>query len=82
MFKRLSEKLRFDFIQSEKGFSLLEVLVAAAILGVVSLGVMQFAQNSGKLARKVNQETAIFRMLDTIRSVLDNEKVCDNTFKG
>ena len=23
-----------------------------------------------------------FRMLDTIRSVLDNEKVCDNTFKG
>ena len=72
---------KIDF-KEERGFSILEVLIAAGILGVVSLGVMQFAQNSGSLARKINQETEIFKILDTIRSVLDNEQVCDSTLKG
>jgi hypothetical protein len=82
MFKFLKFLETKNDVKNERGFYILEVLIDFAIVGVVSLGVMQFAQNSGTLARKVNQENEIFKMLDTLKSVLDNEEVCDNTFKG
>lgn len=66
----------------EKGFSLTSVLVAAALLGAVALGVMQVMKNIGQgqsFAKTVADE---MELRTEIRMLLDEERFCRVSLAG
>tara|TARA_R110002072_G_scaffold534_2_gene3528 strand:+ start:66175 stop:68412 length:2238 start_codon:yes stop_codon:yes gene_type:complete len=62
--------------RGERGFSLAEVMVAAGLLGVVSLGVMQVMQNISKGSKKMEQDAEKSSVSLTLNSVLKNQDNC------
>lgn len=64
------------------GFSLIEVLVAIAILGGASLLIMQLGKNSSNLEAEMNQKAEDRELKAEIDFILDNPKSCTASFKG
>lgn len=69
-------KKRHNFLKSTGGFSLVEVMVAAGMLGVVSLGVMQVTQNANKTAKGVSQQVEIQDMLNKVNRAMTSQSAC------
>ena len=67
---------------NNKGFSLAEVVVAAGLLGVVSLGVMRLVDNMMKSQKTFETQSEITLVSNGIAQALVNEKACENTFAG
>lgn len=65
---------------NEKGFTLLEALVAISLLSVASLGMMKLSQNSLKSTRTVENKVEYNAVLNEIREVLGNYDSCFATF--
>jgi prepilin-type N-terminal cleavage/methylation domain-containing protein len=69
-------------MSGEKGFSLLEVLVAVAVMGGLSLVMLQMNQNQLKQQKTVELKGEISDIMTVIRHTLNNEEACNATFKG
>jgi len=67
-------------IKSQGGFSLAEVMVAAGMLGVLSLGVTQLMQNSAKTEKRLGQQINLINIESEILQALNNELACNRTF--
>ncbi len=67
-------------LKSDKGFSLAEVMVAAALLGVIALGSMRMLKTQSKSASTTEAKFEITSALNSIRISLANRDACWNTF--
>ena len=67
---------------NKRGFSLVEIMVAAAMLGAVSLGVMSLQKNmkKGEVISETKMEELELRRL--ITTLLTDQLACKNTFLG
>lgn len=83
-------KNQFDFIRklltqrklSQGGFTLVEILVAAAMLGVVSLGVMQLTKNVTRTGKRMAQDSTALQIRMELAQILQNETACMNSIGG
>jgi type II secretory pathway pseudopilin PulG len=66
-------------LRSNKGFSLAEVLVAAGMLGVVSLGVMQVMKQTTQTSKKMSQDFEIGQTVNAISSLMRSGLGCQRT---
>jgi type II secretory pathway pseudopilin PulG len=69
-------------LKGQQGFSLAEVMVAAGMLGVLSLGVTQLMQNSKKTEKRFGQQMNLYALDEEIRESLENSTACGRTFLG
>jgi type II secretory pathway pseudopilin PulG len=67
---------------SQRGFSLAEVMVAAGMLGVVSLGLMQITKNSNTAMKTVAQGGNMLELLQETRRALTDQDSCTVTMAG
>lgn len=70
------------FLKSNKGFSLIEIMIGAAILMALSLAGLSLMQNLNKGTRSIKQNSDRQEYLDSIRFVLQNQDQCDLNFAG
>lgn len=66
----------------EKGFSLVEIMVAAGMLGVVSLGVMQMTKNMSSANKKIKQDFEAQTTISEVLKEITDAAACRNTFAG
>ncbi len=64
------------------GFSLITVMVASALMGIVMLGLLQLAKTSFLIQRSSAQANELASTDFTVRSLLTNNTACANTFNG
>ncbi|WP_417335291.1 PulJ/GspJ family protein [Halobacteriovorax marinus] len=67
---------------NSSGFSLAEIVVAAGMLGVVSLGVMQLMSNMSKGQKKLEQDSNVTSVALRAEQVLRRENNCSATLRG
>lgn len=65
-----------------RGMSLLEVTVAIAILGLISLGVMQLTQNMNKSAKGFENKSEVLSIHNEIIGILSTPENCVESFKN
>ncbi len=68
------------FLGTEFGMSMVEIMVAAGLLGGVSLGVMRLMENSTKAAKTIEAKDEISMLTNQINDVLKNPNNCEATF--
>ncbi|MCP4912750.1 MAG: type II secretion system protein [Oligoflexia bacterium] len=66
----------------QSGFSLAEIMVAAGLLGVVSLGVMQVMQNISRGSKKLEQDQEKSNIRATLTNIFRNKANCDAALGG
>ena len=66
----------------QKGFSLVEILIAVALLGAVSLGVMQIVKNMSNAQGNANSNLDILLLKHEILSLMNNERHCRLSLQG
>lgn len=76
------EQILHSFWHDQSGFSLAEILVAAGMLGVLSLGVTQLMQNSKKTEKRLGQQVNIISIDGEIREALRNPVGCGRTLRA
>lgn len=69
-------------ILKSAGISLLEVLLAAGLMGGLSLVVTQLAQNSQKSITSLESSNDVLTVVQGIQSVLSNPENCTETFRS
>ena len=76
--KMTAQKLKklFSLINNSRGISIMEVLVASALMGGVALGVMQLSKNTTNMQREAGFSSAIMSMDSEIEKFLLNSDVC------
>lgn len=67
---------------NSKGFSLVEVLVAAGMVGVIGLGVMSLTKQSSESAKSLEVNTEMVTVLNEMRAILSDPTNCKKTFDG
>ncbi|WP_127718477.1 prepilin-type N-terminal cleavage/methylation domain-containing protein [Halobacteriovorax sp. HLS] len=65
-----------------KGFTLVEVMVAAGMLSVISLGLMQVMNTATKGSKKIQQDAEVNEALGHIRRILQDQASCQQTLGG
>lgn len=70
------KKIRCD----HKGFSIVEVLVAAGLLGGLALGVMQVSSIQNKSSRVSNQSFEMLLLKKNLSTLLRNTEICTSSF--
>lgn len=68
--------------ENERGVALVEVLVAAGILGVISLGVMEISKQGAKSNKRITQEMVVNDVVSNVKNILRTKSGCDATFHG
>lgn len=63
-----------------KGFSLPELMMAAAIMGVLALGFMKLTQNGLEGGKRVEAGAQISEIKNEVLGILSNRDACFNTF--
>jgi prepilin-type N-terminal cleavage/methylation domain-containing protein len=64
------------FAAKEEGFSLIEMMVAIGVLGVLSLGVVKLMDNSNKAAKTIDAKDEISMLTREIVTILSNPDSC------
>lgn len=67
-------------IKSEEGFTLAEIMVAAGLLGVISLAIMQLTTNIEKSTKKLYQDSNRNQLYNSIATNMMNSNACANSF--
>jgi len=78
----MKHPILFRLFKDSSGFSLAEVMVAAGMLGVLSLGVSQLMQNSAKTEKRLGQQVNMVTLQSEISAALSNQLACTRTFGG
>ncbi len=68
--------------KNDKGFSLVNVMIAASIAGGLALGVMRLSQTSNNVTRKMTADIELGSTLGLISQVLKSKEACTATFEG
>ena len=68
--------------KENSGFTLVEIMVAAGLLGGLSLAVMELTSNSAKSAKKLQQDFEISNVMSNVVNVLRDEKSCSRNFNA
>ena len=71
-----------NFLKSEKGFSLAEVMVAAGMLGALSLAVMQLTKNMSGSTKALEASSEALTVTNAIKTTLLGEGACKNTLEN
>ncbi|MFI5391492.1 MAG: type II secretion system protein J, partial [Bacteriovoracales bacterium] len=66
----------------ESGFSIMEVMIAAALLGVVSVGVMNVTKNMSKSSKADAQRVEFAQVTNQVQSILRDEYSCEASLMG
>lgn len=69
-------------LHSQKGFSLAQVVIGAALMGVVALAIMKQVSNSQRSLSIRNNKVKLDQFMDQISRALSSKKVCDQNFAG
>lgn len=67
-------------MKTNNGFSLVEILIAAAILGGLSIAAMQLMKSQSKSASKANWDSETLLITNEINGILSDPTVCQATF--
>lgn len=67
-------------IATQQGFSIVQITVAAGLLGALSLGVSKMVNQMGKSGKKVNQDLEVRNLTNLIINNLGNHVACKNSF--
>lgn len=67
-------------LKNKAGFSLPELMVAAGLLGAISLGVMKLMENSTKASKNIEMKDSIIQAHREINDVLSTSLNCESTF--
>ena len=78
----MGQKTLSKLLKNNAGFSLAEVMVAASILGVISLGVMEMTQNTNKTVKHAQQNVMILNIQQKIGDLLTDEGSCSENFNS
>lgn len=68
------------FAPNEKGFTLVEVLIAVAIMGAISVVSMKMMENQNKSANTTEAKFESFAVLNDIQLLLSERESCRKTF--
>lgn len=79
---RFVNQFKSTVIKSNQGFSLIELMIAAAILVALSYAGISMMQNLYKGTRSAKQNSDRLEYLDTVRFLLQNQDQCDRNFAG
>ncbi|MDH5580332.1 MAG: hypothetical protein OEY33_00355 [Bdellovibrionales bacterium] len=69
-------------MKNESGFSILETMISAGLLGMVVLAVSNITKDIGRVERKVNFDTSSAAVFIQIRSAIRNKAGCEKTLAG
>lgn len=69
-------------LQNQKGFSLVEVMLVAALSGVVALGVAKLTESQMKSVKTVEAKFEYTSVFNHIRNILGDRISCTETFNG
>ena len=69
-------------LKNQKGFTLLEIMVAVGLMGALSLAGMQLFKNQTAAQRNVEANYEVVAILNQIRSVLNRTENCTRTFSA
>jgi len=72
----------FRKLLGKQGFSLVEVMIAAGMLGIVSMGVMQMMQNMNKGQKTADLKSTRAWLTYNIDQALKDSRACERTFAG
>lgn len=61
---------------SQRGFSLLEIMVAVGVLGIITYGIVTFMKESGKQAASVASKTDFNSLVNELQGVFNNAASC------
>lgn len=67
-------------LNNQSGFSLIQVMVSAALMGILSLGFMQMNQSQIKNQKGLESAVEVNSLHSTITRSLISDSVCDTTF--
>lgn len=67
-------------IFSKNGFSLVEIMVAAGLLGIVSLGVVNLMKDTEKVKKSSASSSEVDQLVVRMNILLSDPKVCKSTF--
>lgn len=73
---------RIHYLKNNKGFSLVEISLVAALMIVVGYGLSMLMGNLFKSSKAVNQNSERQQLLDEARHLLQTQAVCTNNFRG
>ena len=62
-----------------KGFTILELMVAAGLVGIVSLGVLQITKDSEKISKTTGQTFEVQQLTNSLSGLFSTNKVCKAT---
>lgn len=71
-----------NLYKNNGGFGLIEILVATALLGIVSVGVMDIVSTSVKSSRSVDQSMQMTAIESSLISAFSNTAVCRSVLRG
>lgn len=66
----------------EAGFTLVEVLVAAGVMGILVVGMITMMSNSQKQTQGITAKTDFNSLVNTVQTVLNNTENCLTAFGG
>ena len=69
-------------LSNEKGITIIGVMVAMGLLGIVSTGVMQLSASAFKMGSTFESRYEVHVSLTEIKYLLHSKKNCTNTFIG
>ncbi len=69
-------------LNNQKGFSLAEVLISAAVVGIVSVGIMQALKVVGDSGHNQKKSLNINKLHKRIVTLLESSTICQNSFNG
>lgn len=69
-------------MSNSRGFTLVEILIAVAMLGVLSLGIMHLSKNMSNVQQTADSKGDEIEMRTSIRMLLDNDKFCRVSLAG
>src|SRR5690606_29641292 len=67
---------------NQKGFSLVEIMVAIGMLGALSLGVMKINELMTKTSRNMSQQLDAVQIASLVQPYLRNTSACQLSFRG
>ena len=75
------KKIR-NFLNSSNGFTLVEIMLAVGMLGLVSLGVMKISQDAGKIRKVSTEKLETENLISKIHRSFRDPETCRSTLFG